>query len=682
MLKLQAISQVTQWFIPHREARAERNQPTINKLIKNKILGIIFLFFWQINLPAMASNAEKEKELWQQKSQLVINHLADNYIVPRSGDRGKYVMPGLIAYGWRSRNSNNINWQPQQREQLQLLANKKPEDFYTNSDAFKAPGITRLLYLFSEDRVIKKVEQQYFNYLFPSTNQNQKYNFWSSGGTENFVNMLRTSGYLLAQKAIPLKYPQAQKRLVEKEKWLRYKAQKIYQTGTAEWDSSSYTIFNLIGWLNVYDFAENTEIKAIARAVLDYYASAIALKYTYGVYGGAEQRGGSAMSSFNSYTDYLGWLWFSEYIPKNKSFFNWPQYIQLIHPATSSYRPPQEAISLARKQDITSSFYQNYKAQYNLAKLEIPEYFYIDETYTLGTALVPQGEQVVNWKLVSYPQNSQEALVVTGSNSYGKNNPKNGMGKTVFDRYLQHENILVQMSYVPQEAQGKLKAQNLREFLVNLFNKIPCGNTCQYFLTSKVNQWIPPLTYPVIQEKNQYYVANYLSFPQGTKIINHQGIYFVQLNKTYLAIFPFPQNSNLQPKTQGNRVYLEVFAPLEGLTGFFIEVGNQPKHQSFTEFQQLVMAKTELDLKQLDWEKIRYRTTNNQQLLIDYEKLQLQATLKIDNQVVIFKPLYLYQGDNLQLKKQILRLENDESIYQVNFQNSRPVFSRILKEDR
>jgi hypothetical protein len=678
MLKLQAISQVTQWFTPRREARAERNQPIINKLIKNKILGIIFLFFWQISLPVMASNGEKEEALWQQKSQLVINHLADNYILPQSGDRGKYVMPSLIAYRWRYKNKN---WQPQQWQQLQLLASKKPEDFYTNSDAFNAPGITRLLYLFPQDRSLQQVEKQYFQYLFPPQTKVKKYSFWRSGGTENFVNMLRTSGYLLAQKAIPLKSPQAQQRLVEKEKWLRYKAQKIYQTGTAEWDSSSYTIFNLIGWLNVYDFAENAEIKAIARAVLDYYASAIALKYTYGVYGGAEQRGGSAMSSFNSYTDYLGWFWFSEYLPEAKTFFHWPQYIQLIHPATSSYRPPQEAIALARKQNLTTSIYQNAKAKYNLAKLEIPEYFYIGKTYTLGTALVDRGEQIVNWKLVSYPQESEQALVVTGSNSYGKNNPKNGMGKTVFDRYLQHENILVQMSYVPQEVKSKLRNQKLREFIVNSIDKIPCGNTCQYLLTTKINRAIPPITYPVIKKKNQYYVANYLSFPQGTKIIARQGIYFVRLNETYLAIFPFPQQSNLQPQVQGNRIYLEITAPLDNLAGFLIEVGDRINNQSFTEFQNSITQKAKLDLKQLDWEKVRYQTTSDRQLLIDYAKDRLQATLKIDNQEVMFKPLYLYQGDNLQLKKQILRLEDNESIYQVNFQNSKPVFSRISKDN-
>lgn len=119
--------------------------------------------------------------------------------------------------------------------------------------------------------------------------------------------------------------------------------------GVAEWDSSSYTTFNLIGWLNLYDFAKDEKIKKAAQAVLDYYASTIALKYTYGIYGGAEQRGGGAVESFRSYTDYLAWLWFSEEIPKDDKFLVWPAYIQTIYAATSSYRPPKEALALARK---------------------------------------------------------------------------------------------------------------------------------------------------------------------------------------------------------------------------------------------------------------------------------------------------------------------------------------------
>jgi hypothetical protein len=639
----------------------------------NRVIGITLFIFFQVTLPGMAN--ENEEKLWQLKSQLVINHLADNYIIPRSGDRGKYVMPSLIAYRYRYKDAD---WQPKQWQHLQLLSNKKTEDFYTNSDAFKAPGIVRLLYLFPQDETLEQVEQQYFQYLFPPKDREKKHNFWTSGGTENFVNMLRTSGYLLAQKAVPLKLPQSTQRLREKEKWLRYKADKTYQTGTAEWDSSSYTIFNLIGWLNVYDFAENEEIKAIAKAVLDYYASAIALKYTYGVYGGAEQRGGSAMSSYNSYTDYLGWLWFSEYIPTEDSFFNWPQYIQLIHPATSSYRPPKEAIVLARKQQPEVSLYQNAKANYGLGKLEIPEVFYIDKTYTLGTALVTNGEQIVNWKLVSYPsQSDEEAIVVTGSNSYGKNQTKNGMGKTLFDRYLQHRNVLVQMSYVPQEVKSQLRTQQFRIFVVNIIDRIPCGNTCQHFLRNQVNKTVSPITYPITKKNHKYYVANYLSFPENTEIVDREGVYFVRLNETYLAIFPFPKQP-LKTQVKGNRTYLEVSAPLDTLTGFMIEVGNKIDHNSFGDFQTAI-ATDRLDLKQLDWEKLRYKTLDERQLLIDYNQLQTQATLRVNNRLITWQPLHLYQGDNLQLKERVLRLESSESVYQVDFQNEVPVFSRMEK---
>lgn len=638
-----------------------------------RIISVTIVIICQTALPSQAQGIDEEK-LWQQKSQLVIEHLANNYIVPQSGDLGKYVMPALIAYRWQYPNKN---WQLQQREDLKSLLDKKPEDFYTNSDAFKAPGITRLLYLYPQDKLLDRVQTRYFQYLFPAVDR--KHSFWSSGGTENFVNMLRTSGYLLAQKAVPLELPQANKKLAKKEQWLRNKAKKTYQVGVAEWDSSSYTIFNLIGWLNLYDFAEDPEMKAIAKAVLDYYASTIALKYTYGVYGGAEQRGGSATGSFNSYTDYLGWLWFSEYIPTKDSFFNWPQYIQLVHPATSSYRPPQEAISLARKQEPVSGLYRNAKSRYDLAKLEISEVFYIGKTYTLGTALIDVGEQVINWKLVSYPTENKSALVVTGSNSYLGKKRKNGMGKTIFDRYIQHQNILVQMSYVPRAVKGQLRKQQFRQFVVNAIDKIPCGNTCRHLLTSRVNKTITPITYPVIKKNNKYYVANYLSFPQNTEIIARQDTYFVKLDRTYLAISPFPPQPSLKPQSKGDRIYLESTAPLDTLTGFVVEVGNELEHQSFTDFQSKIRAKMSLDLKQLEWEKIRYKTIDDRQLFVDYAKSQLQANLKVNNERIKFLNSHLYKGNNLTLKNEILTIEDNNSIYQVDFQRQVPQFQTINK---
>lgn len=631
-------------------------------------LTVVFFCSWI--LPATA-NVGTEEELFQQKSQLVLKKLADSLKFPAKGDRGKYIFPILIAYRHQYPTSP---WGKEHKKQFTVISKKNSKDFYTNSDAFAAPGLTRLLYLYPEDSLVKKLQKNHLNFLFPEKISSNRYTFWQSGGTENFVNMLRTSGYLLAQRGLKLNLPHANQRLQEKERWLHYKAHHTYRMGVSEWDSSTYTIYNLIGWLNLYDFAQDENIKKAAKAVLDYYASAIALKYTYGVYGGAEQRGG-AVKSFASGTDFLGWLWFSEYIPTNPDFLKWAPYIQLIHPATSSYRPPQEAILLARKNYNQTSYYQNVKGNYGLSRLEIPEIFYIDRTYTLGTALVNNGEQVVNWKLVSYPQKSESALVVTGSNSYLNTNHKNGVGKTSFDRYVQYRNIIAQLTYIPNKLKPEFRKQKFRNFLSGTINKIPCGNTCKHQLRSQLNSFIPVVKYPVKKVKGKYQVSNYISYPSEAKIVQKQEIYFLELNQTYAAIYAFPNQKNLQPKITKNRNYLEVSAPLGTLAGFIMEVGNQYEHQSFEQFQSTILAKAKLDLTKTSQGKLKYLDSQGNAIAIDYQSSKSQATWKVNNKKIDFNYAKLYQGDNLEVKNQVLKLKSKDSIYQIDYQNKIPIFS-------
>ena len=652
----------------------------VNQIYK---ISLVILFFWSGILPAIASG-ETEEKLFQAKAQLVKKTLAERLGFPTKGDLGKYIFPVLIAY----RNQYpTAAWRPEYLRQFQIISKKNSNDFYTNSDAFAAPGLTRLLYLYPDDPTVKKLQDNYMNFLFPDVLPSDRYNFWESGGTENFVNMLRTSGYLLAQKGIKLNQPHAKQRLEEKANWLNYKARHTYFRGVAEWDSSTYTIYNLIGWLNLYDFAEDENIKNAAKAILDYYASAIALKYTYGVYGGGEQRGGGAIPSFNSHPDYLGWLWFSEYIPEKPSFFKWPSYIQLIHPATSSYRPPKEAILLARKKPNQESYYQNVKGNYGLSKLLYPELFYIGKTYTLGTVLVPAGGQIINWKLVSYPEPSNTALVVTGSNSYtGHKNQRNGVGKTNFDRYVQHRNILAQMTYVPQDVESDFKRQQFRSFLSNTIKKIPCGNTCRYTLQNKLNNFIPLVKYPVIKNQGKYQIASYISYPKETKIIQKQGRYFLELNETYIAIYPFisqeSQLNKISIASTKQRNYLELTAPLGTLAGFILEVGNKFDHQSFEQFQKKILANTDLDLSQSNRGKLNYLDAEGNSIAIDYQFSQSQASWEVNDKTISFNYAKLYQGDNLEVENQILRLKSKDSIYQIDYRNKIPVFSTFKFDKR
>ncbi len=193
-------------------------------------VSLVIIFFCSWILPITA-NATTEEQLFQQKSDLVKKTLADSLKFPSQGDLGKYIFPILIAYRDQY---PQASWLKEHQKQFQIISKKNSNNFYTNSDAFAAPGLTRLFYLYPEDTVVNKLQNNYMDFLFPDVLQSDRYNFWQSGGTENFVNMLRTSGYLLAQKGIKLNLPHALQRLEEKEQWLHYKARHTYFRGVSE----------------------------------------------------------------------------------------------------------------------------------------------------------------------------------------------------------------------------------------------------------------------------------------------------------------------------------------------------------------------------------------------------------------------------------------------------------------
>jgi hypothetical protein len=61
-----------------------------------------------------------------------------------------------------------------------------------------------------------------------------------------------------------------------------------------------------------------------------------------------------------------------------------------MHAATSTYRPPSQAVKLARKGFATPEWYQNSKPSY-LFEIQsfVNQFYYIGKNFTLGTAVSP-----------------------------------------------------------------------------------------------------------------------------------------------------------------------------------------------------------------------------------------------------------------------------------------------------
>lgn len=377
--------------------------------------------------------------------------VADSYSPTRWHDRGKYSFPKAIArmevYGLEDGEAAGY---------IREYADGTYGFFH-----FPFVGMARLLCGYPESSAIRANRADFLERILLH-DPGDHFNALTGEGTENHVSMSRTSGYLFAQEAagVPELEESAERWMRLLKPWILDWAYRIYHYGTGEWDSNPYTAYNLVGWLNLYDFAEDPEVRRAAGAVLDYYAANIALKLTQGLLGGPESRGSARQGPLpGSATEYLGWLWFGPTGPaEREGFFKGSEYIQSVHAATSRYRPPAALRTLAAKAIPTPALYHNTKPNYQLTqKAESTETFLIGDSYTLGTVQTPHGGWlntaygVVNWKLVIGNPAGLPA-VITGNG--GMKSTDHARGRNPFDQFLQYRSTVVQMTRVPSNAEA------------------------------------------------------------------------------------------------------------------------------------------------------------------------------------------------------------------------------------
>jgi len=385
----------------------------------------------------------KATEIQQFKEQM-ISQIADNYETPSLsiGDPEKYAWPKVIArlekYG---ENDSIANWY------LDSLKNNSP--FH-----FTLIGMARIMALYPNNKIVAENRQRIIKNVF---DREDSYNAWTAEGTENHINMSRTSGYLFAQYALEYEdmKVEAEQRLAQMKEWIKWWSKTIFNYGTGEWNSSIYETFNLIGWLNLYDFAEDKEVKAIARAVLDFYSLEMALHWNFGVSGGAEMRGSGVYLEGESSTDYYCRYWFSYdsiYKPKMKG----SAYIQLVHAITSKYSPPKEIVDLAFDKHLKQNYYIGSNPSYCFEEPSfVKKTLMVTSEYTIGSSVDNYGGffgssfQYVPWKLV-IKNKTNFPFVISGNGTYNKN--YSGKSRNPYTQVVQHKNVLLLLNNVPSDA--------------------------------------------------------------------------------------------------------------------------------------------------------------------------------------------------------------------------------------
>ena len=528
------------------------------------------------------SNCLVAKDLQSEKKEILIKEIVNHYNPPSTdiGDPEKYYWPKTIArmemYGVNDSLAN---------EWIALFSIRSP--FH-----FTLVGMCRIMMLYPSAPAVVKHKTTILQKVFE---RKDSYNCWTAEGTENHINMSRTSGYLYAQEAIKIdfKTEEAKAHEAEMKAWILAWSKLIYQKGTGEWNSSIYGVYNLIGWLNLYDFADDPEVKNAAKAVCDYYASEMALYYSWGVLGGAEMRGSGVGYNLGNSTSFLTWYWFSELA--NPDFSRGKEFIQSIHAATSTYHPSEAMVQLARKK-MEKPFHTFIQMpDYLLTKLGFCQnQLYASNHFTLGSVASAYGgwsgstSQIVSWKMVAKPQtDGEKPFQISGNGLFYENT--SGKMRDPFTQIIQRENVLIQLSLLPKNAVA----------IENQINALIKGWSLNW-----KNDFV--LRFPEEGYKKNVVRANkekqrksgsYLCIDKRARVTLEGGIMFLEMEGSYAAVRSISREYAIENKSNDNQncdfQIVEDVSAKGNLSGFVFEMGDFGSHGSFEKFK-AAMKKTSL----------------------------------------------------------------------------------------
>lgn len=383
--------------------------------------------------------------------------------------------------------------------------------------------------------------------------------------TDNLRAMRETSVYLMAEATGNEATRQIYKRRLQRYVWA------LYNIGMGEWDSENYHGHNITPYLNLYDFAQDPEVRLLAKGALDWFHAAGAMKYWRGGFGGPSKRdynGGNRVWGAGA-THELG-LYFGDAPLAN------PQpYRDVLYPITSNYRPPEAVVALARKQFPKPVELLNAKPTYETWKPggeDAPafhETLYIGHQFQVGALPKGSGGDWNGFKLMAFNRDRGVDYLVISSGLKPKRISTHSIGG---DNLAQYRNLILWL---------------------NRSGTAPF----QFFL------------------------------PKTATIQRQQGIVFLRYERTWIALHPiqldFQGFDAAQTAAIATRYPNDKIAIARGtgnaFSGFALEIGEPETHGNFQQFKTAVLQRAQLVRSQLNQGIVEYQGSQGQRV-----KLQVQ----------------------------------------------------------
>jgi len=498
-------------------------------------------------------------------------------------DPNKFALPAMLA---------KLSQQTDREEVFSYLARHTGEMYH-----FSAVGLARLLPAFG-DQLPTDTRNRIENAIAGNSN-------WTADGTENHKLMWLTSGVVLSSQLPQLSFyggasEWRRKQILEP---IRLYVKRLYEAGQGEWDSSTYETFSVQGFLNLYDFSTDPHAKAVAAAALDWYSTAMALKYFHGTLAGPERRGFDR-GTLKSDTALNAWLWWGDSSRVATSAeFTGPQALAgrySIHAALSGYRPHPALAELAHKLYPVEG--SETKPDYRMERsAESYGTFYGTPDYFLGSveagagSVSPFQAQMSPWKLVA--KGSNENYVFTSLNPFYASDE----GRSPYDQVAQHRNVLIQMTVIPEDAEGAIGR------LQDEISHRPSGDD--------------RFQGRVVREAR-------FRFPASLKAEEDKGWFFIAADRTWIAVYPLQPGAVVEQEAADSAE--RYIVDRGSIAGFIVQVADRGSYNTLQAFRDDVLAKVTLELSGIATGHLEMRSLDGARLDVTYDRGGAGPAFRVD----------------------------------------------------
>lgn len=634
-----------------------------------------------------SEEAFKARQLWFSKQNAALDALATAEWAQRvwpqlgQGDPHKYVLPPILAQ--LSLDINDAN-AIQAYEYLMKVDERKPDRGLYH---FAVYPRARMVFQFG-DRLPKNIIESNF---YDARNF---FHIMMRGGTENHAMMHRATGYLWSERIEDPVVRDGRDGAWVRQ-WLIGQVRRWFHEGAGEYDSSTYYGFSSASMLNVADFAKDPVMRDFGRAGVDWFAASMALKYFHGVHLGPESRGfaheavgavrpenpvlSRARIPFShrgtgSRMDWITWLWTGHTQghvpmddPESRTLLTEDAAIIM---AMSDYRPHQVIRNLATKQvplpfesrgskpqyfgepDAEGRFHTSNKDQ---------EILYFAHDFAMGTLYNSDNGVAITGTIL--PQTTMFKALLRDKDAvrtFGISTGYHGHfpleGRTPFDQYHQKGPAAIHVAYVDPAMVGDDETRRAR-----------------------------------VREHSVLGMPADLPLP-----VEEAGWYFWQVGRAYLAARPLNGQADWKPDEE---VMVRVRNQPSGwrwlvspgrLTGWAIQLGEQPEFATFEDFRSAVIDRTRIDLSRFDEERREVGFT-----ALDGRKLVMRNTATVqrpggrpmawvDGEQLVFADWPVFESPylNIPLNSGVMTVSDGRQQIRIDVTGPRPTWeiSDVVKD--